>query len=109
MTTLRDKLVNQLEELPDVTTAFWKDTELLGVHFQGREIAHFQTGKCEIDIRLTPKIIKQKGLFPPKDSSSHPDRSKNSRWLLQSIEHEEDFGQIVELVQIAAELRANNS
>jgi len=94
MTTLRDKLINRLEELSNVTTALWKDTDLLCVHFQGKEIAHFQ-GEREIDIRLTPKIIRQKGLLPPENSSSHPDRSKNSRWLVQSIEHEEDFGQIV--------------
>lgn len=58
----------------------------------------------EIDLRLTPKLIKQKGLKPPKNTTSYPDRSKNSRWIVQSFETEEDVEQILELVSLAAEL-----
>ena len=107
---LRDKLVEKIEQLPDVTTGFYKDTALLCVYYGGKEIAHFQTGaEAEIDIRLTPKIIKTKGLQLPPNSTSHPKRSKNSRWILQSFATEQTFDSIVELLELAAGLRATNS
>jgi hypothetical protein len=107
MSIVRDKLIEQFAEIPEVSIGLWKDTDLLCVFFRGREIAHFH-GDQEIDIRLTPKIIKQQALTPPAHSNSHPDRAKNSRWLVQSIDTATQIKPIVELVQIAATLRANN-
>ena len=101
---MRDKLIGSLQALPDVTLSLWKATELLCVYYNGKEIAHFQDID-EIDIRLTPAIIKQKGLTPPENSTSHPDRSKNSRWIVQSFQNEEDIVAVTELVEIAATLR----
>lgn len=100
---MRDKLIERLQELPDVTLSLWKDTDLLCVYYTGKEIAHFQAAD-EIDIRLTPAIIKQKDLAPPADSPSHPDRSKNSRWIVQSFHNEDDIEKMTELVKIAATL-----
>ena len=97
---MRDELVKQLEKLPDVKVALWKDTDLLCVFHKEKEIAHFQNER-EIDIRLTPGIIKQRGLTPPKHTTSHLDRSKNSRWIVQSFEHEDQLDDIVTLLQIA--------
>jgi hypothetical protein len=103
MSDLRDKLVTRLEQLPNVKVAFWQDTDLLCVFHNGKEIAHFQN-EAEIDIRLTPGIIKQRGLTPPKHTSSHLDRSKNSRWIVQSFTHEAELDDIVMLLQIAIDL-----
>jgi len=100
---LRDELIKRIEELPNLRLAFWKDTDLLCVRNKDREIAHFQS-ETELDIRLTPKIIKQKGLQVPENGSSHLDRSKNSRWIVQSFEQKENFEQVIELVKIAATL-----
>ncbi len=104
MATLQQNLINQLETLPDITVALWKDSDLLCVFFKGKEIAHFQNEQ-EIDIRLTPKIIKQKGLTPPPNTQSHLDRSKNSRWLVQSLSGENQIDQIIDLIKIAGNLR----
>jgi hypothetical protein len=103
MTTLRNQLINQLEALPKVSVSLWKDTDLLCVFYKDKEIAHFQN-LSEIDIRLTPRIIKQRRLRPPENSLSHLDRSKNSRWILQSFEQAETLNEIVTLIQIATEL-----
>ncbi|MEO8398045.1 MAG: luciferase family protein [Chloroflexota bacterium] len=81
MSNLRDELVKRLEASPNVKVALWKDTDLLCVFHKDKEIAHFQND-CEIDIRLTPAIIKQQGLRPPQNTTSHLDRSKNSRWIV---------------------------
>ena len=70
MFKLRDELVKRLELLPNVKVAFWKDTDLLCVLHKDKEVAHFQNGH-EIDIRLTPAIIKKRGLHPPQDTASH--------------------------------------
>lgn len=75
MSKLRDELVKKLEKLPHVTVALWKDSDLLCVFFKGKEVTHFQNAN-ELDIRLTPAIIKQENLLAPKNTRSHPDRSK---------------------------------
>jgi hypothetical protein len=73
MPDLRDELVRRLTALPGVSVALYKDTDLLCVFHNHKEIAHFQNEQ-EIDIRLTPKIIQQNGLHPPPDTTSHLDR-----------------------------------
>ena len=103
MSNLRNELVKRLEALSNVKVDLWKDTDLLCVFHKGKEFAHFQNGS-EIDIRLTPAIIKQKGLRPPKNTTSHPNRSKNSRWIVQSFEQAATLNEIVKLIQIAAKL-----
>lgn len=103
MQNVQNELVKRLEMLPDIEVGLWKDSDLLCVFHQGKEIAHFQNDS-EIDIRLTPKIIKQRGLRPPADTASHLSRSQNSRWIVQSFAQEETIDEIVTLIQIAAGL-----
>lgn len=106
MIALKDKLISKLILLSDVTVDRYKDTELLGVNYKGKEVAHFQTGSdCELDIRLSPAIIKREKLSVPVDSKSHPDRSKNSRWIIQKFSTTEDLDQMIKLVKLAIELR----
>lgn len=106
MTELRDRLINKLVAITDVTVDRYKDTELLGVNYKAKEVAHFQTGSdCELDIRLSQAVIKREKLTVPVDSKSHPDRSKNSRWIIQEFRTPEDLDQMVKLVKFAIELR----
>jgi len=105
MSTVQDELIEQLEKLPNVSTALWKESTLLCVYFNKKEVAHFQSkSSSEIDIRLTPAIIKREGLSPPEDTTSHLDRSKNSRWIIQSFKSSEDVKKIVRLVELATAL-----
>ncbi|MEM7116810.1 MAG: luciferase family protein [Chloroflexota bacterium] len=103
MTNWRNLLVEQLETISNVRVGYWKDTDLLCVFHNDKEIAHFQND-IEIDIRLTPKIIKQRGLHPPEGTTSHPNRSKNSRWLVQSFADAEKISEVVVLIRLAVEL-----
>jgi hypothetical protein len=100
MASLRDDLVTRLEELPNVKVALWKDSDLLCVLYNNKEIAHFQN-EHEIDIRLSPSIIRQKGLQPPVNTMSHLERSKNSKWIVQSFENRENLDEIVALIKAA--------
>ena len=105
MSTLKHKLVEKLNTLPDISIKKYKETELLCVYFNNKEIAHFQTGTdCELDIRLTPAIIKREKLAPPPNSKSHPTRSKNSRWILVEFKVHDDIDRLTRLVQLASEL-----
>ena len=104
------KLMKKLETLPDITLEQWKDTELIGVLYKGKEVAHFQTGEeneLELDIRLTPKLIKEEKLTVPENSKSHPTRSKNSRWIVQSFASTNDFEKIIRLIGLASELHSD--
>jgi hypothetical protein len=103
MPDLRDELIQRLTALPSVSVAFYKDTNLLCVFYNNKEIAHFQNGH-EIDIRLTPKIIKKNGLRPPPNTTSHLDRPASSRWIVQSFAQPETLDDIVALVRLATEL-----
>ena len=98
-----DQLISQLQTLPNITVGRWKETQLWCVFLDGKEIAHFHQ-TAEIDLRLTPKIIKERELAPPPDSTTHPNRSPKSRWLVQTITID-NLDQLVELVKIAASLR----
>lgn len=103
MPDLRDELVRRLTALPGVSVALYKDTDLLCVFHNHKEIAHFQNEQ-EIDIRLTPKIIQQNGLHPPPNTTSHLDRAKSSRWIVQAFDQPETLDEIVGLIRLATEL-----
>jgi hypothetical protein len=104
MNTLQSELIKKLENLPKIQVSLWKNTNLLCVFYKGKEIAHFQS-ENEIDIRLTPIIIKHKGLKSPTNTTSHLDRSKSSRWILQSIDNKNDISKITEPIQLASEIQ----
>ncbi len=106
MPTLREQLVVKLSNIPDVTLDLYKDTQLLCVNYKGKEVAHFQTGSNnELDIRLTPAIIKQEQLVQPATSKSHPSRSKNSRWIVLGFTRSKDLDKLTRLVELAIQLR----
>lgn len=106
MPTLREQLIEKLIEIPHVTVDRYKDTELLGVNYKGKEVAHFHTGSNdELDIRLSPAIIKREKLTKPANTKSHPGRSENSRWIVLAITKAKDLDRMTSLVKLAIELR----
>lgn len=106
MTTLKEELIDRFRLINDVTVDRYKETELWVVYFKGKEVAHFQTGsENELDIRLSPSLIKREKLTVPAQSTSHPNRSKNSRWIIQEYKHTKDLDQMVKLIELAIELR----
>ena len=106
MSILKEQLISRLISITDVTVERYKETELLGVYYKGKEVAHFQTGSnCELDIRLSLSVIKREMLAVPVGSKSHPNRSKNSRWIIQRFKTTKDLDQMVKLVKLAIELR----
>ena len=97
MNDLRTLLENKLRQIKDVDVHLYKDTDLMCVYYCGKEIAHFQD-RQEIDVRMSQKFIKKEGLCPPADSKHHPQRSKNSRWMLIRFTTIIEVEEIVELM-----------
>ena len=106
MATLKEQLIERLVSINGVSVDRYKDTELLGVNYKGKEVAHFQTNAVnELDIRLSTAVIKKEKLVVPSSSNSHPDRSKSSRWIIQKYSRTADLEKMVRLVKMAIELR----
>ena len=61
VSNLREEFEKRLLALPHVSIATWKDTDLVCVSFANKEIAHFH-GANILDLRLTPKIIREEQL-----------------------------------------------
>ena len=101
---MRATLETRLKALPDVTVAPWKDTDLVSVAHKGKEVGHFH-GDDVIDLRLSPKVIRDEGLSRDISAAIHPDRPKTSRWIGVRFRTEADVTQIVRLVKLACDLR----
>lgn len=97
---MKAKLEQRLADLPGVTLDFWKDSDLLCVFFNGKEFAHFH-GQDVLDIRLSPKIIRDENLSREMSSQFHPKRSPNSRWICVEFKDEADVETVVRLVGYA--------
>ncbi|MEM1163439.1 MAG: luciferase family protein [Pseudomonadota bacterium] len=93
-------LKERLEAIDDVHVATWKDTELLCVFYRGRDFAHFH-GDDILDIRLSPKIIREAQLTRSVSARIHPNRSRNSRWIGIEFKTEEEVDRLIGLVRRA--------
>ena len=100
MNELRSLLEKRLVEKPEVSIDTWKDSDLVCVHFRGKEFAHFQS-ETVIDIRLTPKIIRDENLNRAVSAQFHPDRSQNSRWICIEFESAADVEKLLGLADLA--------
>ncbi|CUJ37866.1 luciferase domain-containing protein [Cognatishimia activa] len=98
-----EDFTKRISALPDVTVAQWKDTELLCVFHNDKELGHFH-GQTVLDIRLTPKIIKEEGLSRAISAQIHPKRSANSRWIGIPVENEADRAMALGLIERACSL-----
>lgn len=57
MTQLRHALEQQLSSIPGLTINRRKDTHLICLFYNGKELAHFH-GEDSQDLRLSPNIIR---------------------------------------------------
>ena len=99
MSNLDQQLEEQLSKLTGIELSFYKDTDLLTMYYQGKEIAHFHRDPLELDIRIPKPFAKRHALGEPHQSPKHPDRSKNSIWRSLPCNRPEDVNQIVSLVE----------
>lgn len=97
-------LIARFEQIADITVDYYKDTTLLCIFYQGKEIAHFH-GQNEIDIRLTASIIRLEGIQPPEKIASHLNRPAQSRWIIQALNDEQTVESITQLIQLAISVR----
>lgn len=100
MSRLREMLEQRLAERPSLRVDTWKDTELVCLFHHGREFAHFH-GQDVLDIRLSPKIIREEGLSRDVSARVHPDRSPNSRWICFEMTSVADVDRLLHLVDRA--------
>ena len=99
MIYLRKQLEAELAAISGVTLALFKDTDLLCMTYNGKDIAHFHNGLSELDIRIPTKFVKRHGLGEPYTSANHPNRSKKSIWRAIPYRSESDVNALVELVK----------
>lgn len=86
--------------MPNVELGTWKDTDLVCVFFGGKEIAHFH-GETILDLRLSPKIIRQEQVSRAVSTRIHPARSKNSRWICVEFNSPAEIDKLLHLVSRA--------
>lgn len=104
-TELRTLFERKLSELDGITVDRWKeDYPLIGVNFHGKEVGHFH-GQNVLDLRLSPKVIKEEALTRTVSEECHPKRSPNSRWICIRFENSAEVDRLVHLVKRAIELR----
>ncbi len=99
MNNLRQKLEQQLAEISGLELSLYKDTDLLCMQFNGKEIAHFHNGLPELDTRIPQKFAKRHQLGEPYRSTRHPNRSKNSIWRILTYNSEQDVDDLVVLIK----------
>jgi len=97
MKTFRKKLESGLEQIPHIKVDNWKDTNLICVFYNGKEIAHFHDDQ-EIDIRMSQKFIRNENIRAVVESKYHPNRSKKSRWVIMQFKTDEDVDKILKII-----------
>jgi len=100
MHELRTLLETRLLAKPGITIDTWKDTDLVCVFFRSKDVAHFQS-ETVLDIRLTPKIIRDENLDRSVSAQFHPNRSQNSRWICIAFTNEAEVDRLLTLVDHA--------
>lgn len=105
MAALRQKLINELEQISGVDVHPWKpDRDFMVIDYTGKEVAHFH-GNNELDIRLSPKVVKRDGLTHAPDRVGHPNRKNGGTWLIVRFTRESHLAEMVRLIKMAIELR----
>ena len=102
MTTLREMLTSELENIPGI------EEKVLAAHpgftffeYRGKGFAHFDTD-FELDVKLTKDRISSEGLEHPKNSTNHPNRYRTKpHWIVLPFKTRDDVREIVRLVTVA--------
>ena len=99
---LRKEFEQRLKEMPQVRLDTYKDTELVCIFFGEKEFAHFH-GDNILDLRLTPKIIREEGLSRSVSARIHPNRSPKSRWICIEFSTPSEVDKLLHLVARACD------
>jgi hypothetical protein len=70
--------------------------------YRGKAFAHFHSD-CELDIRLTRRIIARERLVHPRGSLQHPTRGAHSPWIEVRFTKAGELDEVVRLVRLALE------
>lgn len=105
MAKLRKMLISELEKIPGIDIHLWKpERDFMVIDYQGKEVAHFH-GNNELDVRLSPGVVKREGLIQAPDRVGHLDRKNGGTWLVARFTRESHLPEMVRLVKMAIELR----
>jgi len=105
MAELRKRLVQRLEKIQGIEVRLWKpDRDFTVIEYKGKEIAHFH-GNNELDIRLSPEVVKRDGLTHAPNHIGHPNRKNGGRWLMARFTRENHLDEMMRLMKMAIELR----
>jgi len=105
MAKLRKKLIQELEKIPGIDVHLWKpDRDFMVIDYKGKEVAHFH-GNNELDVRLSPQIVKRDGLTHAPNRVGHPNRKNGGTWLVVRFTRESHLAEMVRLVKMAINLR----
>ena len=105
MAKLRKILINELEKIPGIDIHLWKpDRDFMVIDYKGKEVAHFH-GNNELDVRLSPEVVKRDGLTHAPNRVGHPNRKNGGTWLVVRFTRESHLSEMVRLVNMAIKLR----
>ncbi len=105
MAMLRKKLISKLEKIQGVDVRLWRpDSHLMVIYYRGKEVAHFH-GNNEIDIRLSPAVVKRDGLTHAPNRIGHLNRKNGGTWLIVRFTRESHLAEMVRLIKMAIALR----
>ena len=105
MAELRKKLIAKLDRIPGIDIHLWKpDRDFLVIDYNGKEIAHFH-GNNELDVRLSPEVVKRDGLKHDPNRVGHLNRKDGGTWLVVRFTRETHLIEMERLVKMAIKLR----
>ncbi len=105
MAKLRKLLIDELEKIPGIDVHLWTpERDFLVIDYKGKEIAHFH-GNNELDIRLSPEIVKRDGLSHATNRVGHLNRKNGGTWLIVRFTRKVHLAEMLRLLKMAIELR----
>ncbi len=98
--TLRKQLLARLATIGVEEQALpGRDDGFAALTYRGTPIAHFHHDE-ELDLHLTRSVIAREGLVHPRNSVSHPKRSKTSHWIELRLKTVADLDHVTRLVRL---------
>lgn len=105
MAKLRKILISELEKIQGIDVHLWKpERDFMVIDYKGKEVAHFH-GNNELDIRLSPEVVKREGLTHAPNRVGHLNRKNGGTWLVVRFTRERHLSEMLRLVRMAIELR----
>ena len=105
MAKLRKMLITELEKISGIDIHLWRpDRDFVVIDYKGKEVAHFH-GNNELDVRLSPEVVKRDGLSHAPNRIGHRSRKNGGTWLVVRFTRESHLPEMVRLVKMAIELR----